>query len=429
MPGAILRAVGHWLLLLALGYLCFLPYHWSYAAPAFGIARWDGSQTPLADYLTIHGLFLFAICGALVADLLLSRDLNAAARLLRLALLRPARVRRALRRLWPLPAALRLGFGLVAGSWLLAAALALTGRAVPGLIVALLALTALLLGRRARGRGVQARRGQALWQMALVLTLVGLVLTLAAEFFVPKGLDVGRMNTVFKLYLQVWVLWGLAAAAAVAFVSSRRGRLQPEWRAVWRYELALLIGAALLYPLTATPARILDRFDASVGPTLDGMAFMTRAVLHDRNQAIPLVYDLQAIRWIQQTVAGSPVIAEANIAPTLYGWGNRVSVYTGNPTVIGWDWHERQQRGVVPFPLVNRRVEAVQRAYSTADPREAHAILSGFDVQYIVVGPLERAYFPDGQDTWARGEGTLWDLVYRNPEYRIYQVRGGAPAP
>ena len=48
----------------------------------------------------------------------------------------------------------------------------------------------------------------------------GLVLTLAVEYIVLKG-DIGRMNTVFKFYLQVWILWGIAAAVALGLPAAR----------------------------------------------------------------------------------------------------------------------------------------------------------------------------------------------------------------
>ena len=177
------------------------------------------------------------------------------------------------------------------------------------------------------------------------MVALGLLLTLAVEFVVPRGLDVGRMNTVYKIYLQVWLLWGLAAAAAAARLYGQLPRRPRRFRA-WHYGFVAFVAAALLYPLFAMPARIADRFDRAVPPTLDGTAFMDRATVADRDQRIPLADDRDAIRWIEETLPGSPIVAEVNTAPLLYGWGNRYAVYTGNPTPIGWDWHERQQRGM-----------------------------------------------------------------------------------
>ena len=37
------------------------------------------------------------------------------------------------------------------------------------------------------------------------------------EYVVLRG-DIGRMNTVFKFYIQVWLLWSILAAVAVAWL-------------------------------------------------------------------------------------------------------------------------------------------------------------------------------------------------------------------
>jgi uncharacterized membrane protein len=165
-----------------------------------------------------------------------------------------------------------------------------------------------------------------------------------------------------------------------------------------------------------------------VGPTLDGMAFIDRAVLSDHESTFPLRYDGEAIRWLLSSVTGSPVVGELNTAPTLYGWGNRYAMFTGNPAVIGWDYHERQQRPG-QHPLVMARVAEIQRAYGTLRPERASRIFRRYGVKYFVVGPLERAYFPDGQSKWAAGIGDLWRPVYRNPGVTIYELLGTPPQP
>ena len=129
----------------------------------------------------------------------------------------------------------------------------------------------------------------------------------------------------------------------------------------------------------------------------------------------------EAIRWIQENVTGSPVIAEANTAPVLYGWEGRYSMFTGNPTIVGWDYHQRQQRPP-EAPLVDQRVKDVQTAYTTTNPETAYRIFRRYGASYFVDGLLERAYFGDRHEKWASGEGKLWTLVYRNPGVQIYRL-------
>jgi len=185
--------------------------------------------------------------------------------------------------------------------------------------------------------------------------------------------------------------------------------------------VATLLAATLLYPALAVPSRIADRLDPSAPRTLDGTAFMRTAVVHERDRPLHLRYDLEAIRWLQRTVRGSPVIAEVNTFPMLYGWGSRYAVHTGNPTIVGWEWHERQQRSNARPGTVEQRVADVQRIYETTDGETARRLLARYDVRYVVVGELERAYFPGGSVKWADGEGRWWRGVYRNRGVTIYE--------
>ena len=423
---ALVRVAALAVALLATAYVMFLPFHQHYLSPFIGFERWQGSRTSLIDYLTMHGFFLSLIAAGLVADLLLARDLGGTARLLRVVVRtrRPRRLLELHRHLvQPTPAYLT-GATLAAAACVAAAGLAIVGELVAALNLTLLTLAGILLPRRPQP-GASVRQG--LWKMTLVLVICGLLLTLAVEYFVVSDIDVGRNNTVFKTYLQVWVLWALAAAMSVPVIHKALERAGATLRVVCMGGLVALFVATLLYPVLATRAKIDHRFDTSVGRTLDGMAFMKKAVHVDRGQDMPLVHDLEAIRWMLENVDGSPVVAEVNTYPTLYGWGNRYAMFTGNPAIVGWDYHERQQRSIgIPNAIpkaIPDRIAAVQEAFRTRDPERAYEILRGFGVEYLVVGPLERAYFPGGQAKWAASEGTLWTLAYRNEGVAIYRLR------
>lgn len=410
-------------LLLVLAYVLFLPFHRHYEGVFAGVERWQGSRTRLSDYLTIHGLFLFLVTTAVVLDLASSRDLGFVARTYRLAVRSWGRLARfhELHRL--LVSTSRMSRGLLVlplVGGMFAVVLAALGEGVSALAAALAPLVCLAIPRRRNV--VEGNVNPLLWQATLVLFLVGLAITVGVEFLVVKNIDIGRTNTVFKFYLQVWVLWGIAAAVALHRIYERLPRIRLWRRVAWRAVFVALLTCALLYPVLATRAKIGDRFDGSAGPTLNGLAFADNAVFHDHGVDVPLRYDADAIRWMQRTLTGSPLVAEVNTYPTLYGWGGRYAMFTGNPTIVGWDYHQRQQRPA-QADLVRSRIADVQKVYRTTSAEEAYGILRRYDVAYVVVGPLERAYFPDGQLKWLSGEGRFWRRVYRNPGVEIYRLR------
>jgi uncharacterized membrane protein len=181
-----------------------------------------------------------------------------------------------------------------------------------------------------------------------------------------------------------------------------------------------LFAACLLYPLTATPVRLGDRFQNSLSKTLDGSAFMRTSIYSDEGRPFSLDWDGQAINWLRQNVTGIPTILEANTP--LYRWGSRVSIYTGLPTVIGWDWHQKQQRAVLDGRTIDQRISDVRTIYSSADLALAAQLMDQYGVRYIYVGPLERLYYhSDGLAKFDQ-PNEWWSLVYQNEQVKIYQV-------
>jgi uncharacterized membrane protein len=260
-----------------------------------------------------------------------------------------------------------------------------------------------------------------------VLFLIGtaLVITLAVELVVLKG-DIGRQNTVFKFYMQAWVFFAISAGAALGWLWPATRGWRSGWNGAWRLGLTVLVAGAALYPITAGSAKIKDRMAVLAPHTLDGMTYMAYASYGDgpdsgSYQTMNLDQDYQAIQWMQRNVQGSPVIVETNT--TEYKWGSRFTIYTGLPGVVGWSWHQRQQRALVPEDWVTGRITDIQDFYTTTDLAEAEAFLTRYNVSYIIVGQLEHIYYAGpGLDKFEAQNGQLWTRVYQNQDTAIYKV-------
>jgi uncharacterized membrane protein len=185
--------------------------------------------------------------------------------------------------------------------------------------------------------------------------------------------------------------------------------------------MACLLLAAALYPIFATPVRLDERF-ADLDPTLDGLAYMKGATYNDAQGHIDLESEYEAIQWLRHNVEGTPVIMEGHIRD-LYRWGARFSIYTGLPTVLGWDWHQKQQRGDFGGVFIDQRQQKAQRFYNDPDAGQALATLSEFDVRYVIVGQVERLYFNEaGLRKFEDGLGGALEPVFENETTTIYRV-------
>jgi uncharacterized membrane protein len=258
-------------------------------------------------------------------------------------------------------------------------------------------------------------------RLVLFLMGTGLVLTLAVEVIVLEG-DIGRMNTVFKFYLQAWVLLAIASAAGLGWMIPVMAEKMPkEWYRVFQAVLIALLFCGALYPIMASRDKITDRMAKDAPHVLDGMAYMQYAEYNDQGEVYSLAEDYAAIQWMQENVQGSPVIMEGNTVE--YRWGNRYTIYTGLPSVVGWNWHQRQQRTVTPSTWVTDRVDDINLFYNTTDIETARDLLAKYDVGYIVVGRMEQVYYmEDGLRKFQRLEGDLWEVVFQQGQTSIYKV-------
>ena len=109
----------------------------------------------------------------------------------------------------------------------------------------------------------------------LILILAGVFISLFCEFFyIQDALGSGntiylRLNTVFKLYLQNWVFWGVCSGYIVFQL-----RDYFKSKKVWGVAAVTLILLVSIYPVFAT----IGKSGSFMGvPGLDGMAYVKRA--------------------------------------------------------------------------------------------------------------------------------------------------------
>ncbi|HEV2127566.1 MAG TPA: DUF2298 domain-containing protein [Thermomicrobiales bacterium] len=361
-------------------------------------------STALRDYLTIHGLFLAAVAGYLLVTVSWSAAL----------LWRRGRAGRAMAAV-----AVLLLIALYVGAFVWGDTRLFL---IAGLATSLLAM-------------VGAARLPA---HLLIITMTGLALALALSAEVVRfSNDIGRMNLVFKFYLHAWQVLGIAAAASIVLVIAGGGRLRSRrvpggflaaMRGVWLMIVAVLLAGALAYPALATATRLGDRI-APISPTLDGLAYMQHAEFTEgpsggEPSVVSAASDRAAIAWLREQVQGTPVILEAQLPA--YRWGGRISSTTGLPTVLGWTWHEIQQRPG-HGPIVDQRVSDVATIYGSPHGLEAvEPLLERYGVKLIIVGDLERALYPASaldKFSEAAEEGQL-DVVYEANGVTIYAMPG-----
>ena len=408
----------------AAAYLLWLPYHQHYEPP-FGGLRMSQWQTVLWHYLAIHALLLFAAGTWLAVEV--HRRFGAS-----LGGNGAAADRR-----WG--ARLALGSGALLFSVFLVAAG--SGAARPWTTAALLGLIG--LAALALGGWWVARRGRPEAPAHLMLlAMLGIALGVGVGVDVVTVVnDIDRMNTVFKLYMGAWVLFALVGGVGLwALWAGGALRLRRPATIAWACLLALLVLSAAVYPVLGTRARLADRF----GPTeltLDGTAFQREYAYTDPGPdgsanypgaRYDLAHDAAALEFLRRNVEGSPVVLEAVTAG--YRWTPRVAVYTGLPVVVGWEWHQVQQRGAggAEPGQVRRRIQDVRTMYGTTDAERALRLMERYGVEYVYVGPAERLYFAaEGLAKFKEMVGSSLERFYDSGEVTVYRVlpREGAAAP
>ena len=246
------------------------------------------------------------------------------------------------------------------------------------------------------------------------------LLLLAGAFYLLAGAELfhlvdffgNRMNTVFKVYYQAWLILGIVGAygiycwlAEVKTLNRNRILLRTAWACV----LTVLLVAAFYYPVGA----ILDRTGlfreghSFQDNTLDGLAY-----IQGQSRG-----EYAAIAWLRDEAAPGNLIEAVGEDYSEYG---RISGATGRPAVLGWKGHEHQWRGTTR--IFSGREEDIAQIYQSTDPTVVRQLLDRYDVRYVYLGHRERAKY--GIDRLPAAEGVL-ETAFSRHDVTIYQRFAG----
>ncbi|WP_267642833.1 DUF2298 domain-containing protein [Haloarchaeobius amylolyticus] len=263
------------------------------------------------------------------------------------------------------------------------------------------------------------------YETVLVVAAIGLV-TMVEFVYVSERAGSGRFNTVFKFYMQVWILWGTAVGVMLTDVVARQW---PEWSIGDRLaarrgsdKARLLRAGAVLFAVVLVVSTSLygglalaSHFDRHDANTLDAKQWT--------QENYPDQY--AAIEWLDEK-EGRPVVVERPTTVHIYSINSPatplvsgVSSLTGLPTIAGWG-HASNYHTEAGWQLRMAEVEAVyegQVEYQGETITRA-AVLAKYDAQYVYVGPHERQHY----DVSGLSEAQGLTLVQTFDDVRIYAV-------
>ena len=267
---------------------------------------------------------------------------------------------------------------------------------------------------------------------ALCFWMFGFAILAGPEVVVVSN-DVGRMNTVFKFWLQSWTFFAMGSALSIQFIWRYAHKVAERDRSVraysysglWVISITAVVLIGLIYPFSSVGPRLDQRFSTDV-KTLDGISYLSSQPafarydngLDEEPVVVRLGEDLPLIDWIRSSVDGTPTIVEWT--GDSYDWNSRIAVHTGLPTVLGWSSHQRQQRMGYQNMISKRKVD-IQDFYTSKNHDYMTTFLLTYDVSYIVVGVQERRFVSSDALNYLDQHPGI-EVAFKRWDNKIYRV-------
>ena len=233
---------------------------------------------------------------------------------------------------------------------------------------------------------------------ALTIGLSAIGLVILPEIIYVKdiyGEAYQRSNTMFKLTYQAYIMFAIAMSyILVRFICFRLGKM------------VKIIGICGLILFCSTVGYFFEATNAwfwgGYYTSLDASDFLKSESAEDK----------AGIDWINENVPDDKVVLE--MCGLSYSFFNRISVFTGNETVLGWQTHEWLWRssGKGAYPAENtERHDDIIDIYTSTDVEHVRELIEKYNIDYIYVGEAEHV------DGFSSMDSAGMDSMYYHGSY------------
>jgi uncharacterized membrane protein len=229
-----------------------------------------------------------------------------------------------------------------------------------------------------------------------------------------------RANTMFKLGYQAFILFGLGRGYTFTRIKLL-SKSSIKSKSLLITTGCFLLIAVLLYPFFAINQWYFKHAEGTF-EGLDGTTYMldhqTQYLGADgETYSLILQDDYSLIRYINENIKGSPVIAESSGGS--YTLNGRISANTGLPNILNWYVHQQLWRNS-DHAMLDDRLDDINALYGLGDPDQVREILEKYDVEYIVIGQIERLNYPWIDEAVLQSMG---DVVFRSNDLYMIHVK------